>query len=54
MKGVVRKYHRTIAIAICFPLFVTAVTGIGMTIAQDQEWFDRQELAGFLLQIHTR
>ncbi len=51
MKTVLRKYHRTIAIAVCSPLFVTAITGIGIAIAQ--EWFDRHELAGFLLQVHT-
>lgn len=51
MKGTLRRYHRTIAIAVCFPLFVTALTGIGIAIAQ--EWFDRYELAGFLLKVHT-
>ncbi|MGL5874795.1 MAG: hypothetical protein ACRC2R_20930 [Xenococcaceae cyanobacterium] len=43
MKGLLRKYHRAIAIAVCCPLFVTAVTGISIAIAQ--EWFDRHSLA---------
>ena len=51
MKAAIRKYHRQIAIAVCLPLIVTAVTGIGMAITD--EWFHQDELVGFLIKIHT-
>ena len=46
-----RKYHRTIAIAVCLPLILTAITGVGYTIFD--KWFEREEIAGFLMRIHT-
>jgi hypothetical protein len=46
-----RKYHRTIAIAVCLPLILTAITGIGYTIFD--KWFGRGDIAGFLMRVHT-
>jgi hypothetical protein len=51
MNRALRKYHRTIAIAVCLPLIVTVVTGLGYTILD--EWFHQDELAEFILDIHT-
>ncbi len=51
MRVAFRKYHRLIAITVCLPLIITAVTGIAMTIAD--EWFHQNELTGFLLKVHT-
>jgi hypothetical protein len=46
-----RKYHRQIAIILCLPLFLTVFTGMGFTIAH--EILDQDELAGFLIKLHT-
>ena len=46
-----RKYHRQIAIAVCLPLILTVITGVGYTIFD--EWFEQEEIAGFLLRLHT-
>ncbi|MBD2339593.1 peptidase [Calothrix sp. FACHB-156] len=51
MNRMFRKYHRQIAIALCIPLFLTVLTGMGYTIAD--EWFHQGELGEFLLRIHT-
>ncbi|MBD2208259.1 peptidase [Nostoc linckia FACHB-104] len=51
MNRMFRKYHRQIAIALCIPLFLTVITGMGYTIAD--EWFHQGELGEFLLRIHT-
>jgi hypothetical protein len=51
MKVALRKYHRFIAITICLPLIITAITGIAMTFTD--QWFHQNELTGFLLQVHT-
>jgi glycogen synthase len=51
MRLVFRKYHRLIALTMCLPLIITAVTGIAMTVAD--EWLHQAELVGFLLKIHT-
>lgn len=51
MNRAFRKYHRMIAIAVCLPLILTVVTGLGYTILD--EWFHQDELAEFLLDIHT-
>jgi hypothetical protein len=46
-----RKYHRQIAIALCFPLLLTVLTGMGFTITN--EIFDQRDLGRFLLKLHT-
>lgn len=46
-----RKYHRQIAIALCIPLFLTVLTGMGFTIAH--EWLHQDQLGEFLLGLHT-
>lgn len=46
-----RKYHRLIAIAACIPLILTVITGMGYTIFD--EWFHQDEIARFLMQLHT-
>ncbi|MDZ7961784.1 MAG: peptidase [Aulosira sp. DedQUE10] len=51
MNRMFRKYHRQIAIVLCIPLFLTVLTGMGYTIAD--EWFHQGELGEFLLRIHT-
>jgi hypothetical protein len=51
MKGTFRKYHRLLAIVICFPLLITACTGVGITIAD--RWFHQSDLSGFLISVHT-
>jgi hypothetical protein len=51
MSRTFRRYHRQIAIALCLPLFLSAITGIGYTIAN--EWLKQADLAGLLLSIHT-
>ena len=51
MKRGFRKFHRLIAITVCLPLIVTAVTGVATTIAL--EWFHQEELGGFLIKVHT-
>jgi len=51
MNRMFRKYHRQIAIALCIPLFLTVVTGMGRTIAD--EWLHQDELSVFLIKLHT-
>ncbi|BAY47133.1 hypothetical protein SAMD00079811_47490 [Scytonema sp. HK-05] len=46
-----RRYHRQIAIALCLPLFLTVLTGMGYTITN--EWFHQHDFGEFLLKIHT-
>jgi hypothetical protein len=46
-----RRYHRQIAIVLCFPLFLTVLTGMAYTILN--EWFHQHELAVFLIKIHS-
>jgi hypothetical protein len=51
MKNTFRKYHRLIAPIFCIPLFLTALTGLSITIAE--EWLHQEEIAAFLLTVHT-
>ncbi|MDZ8064774.1 MAG: peptidase [Nostoc sp. DedQUE08] len=51
MKNTFRKYHRLIAIVFCLPLLFTAVTGCFVAIADT--WLHQEELAGFLITVHT-
>lgn len=51
MSRLFRRYHRQIAIALCLPLFLTVLTGVGFTIAH--EWLHQNELGEFLLGLHT-
>ncbi|PLZ82813.1 peptidase [Fischerella thermalis CCMEE 5198] len=51
MNRVFRRYHRQIAIALCLPLFLTMLTGVGYTIVD--EWFGQGQLGAFLLSLHT-
>lgn len=51
MIRVFRKYHRSIAIAASLPLILTVITGVGYTIFD--EWFEQEQIAEFLLGIHT-
>jgi hypothetical protein len=51
MNRIFRRYHRTIAIALCLPLLLTVITGLAYTILD--EWFGQDELAGFVLRLHT-
>ncbi|MEA5533527.1 peptidase [Crocosphaera sp. XPORK-15E] len=46
-----RKYHRFLAIAVCLPLILTVISGVGYTIFD--EWFEQDEIAHFLIKIHT-
>lgn len=51
MSRLFRKYHRFIAIAVSLPLILTVITGVGYTIFD--EWFDQDNIAHFLMRIHT-
>ncbi|HEY9609505.1 peptidase [Allocoleopsis sp.] len=51
MKNIFRKYHRLIATLFCLPLLFTAVTGISVAIANT--WLHQEELAAFLITVHT-
>ncbi|MBO3461092.1 peptidase [Aetokthonos hydrillicola Thurmond2011] len=51
MRVAFRKHHRLIAITVCIPLMITAITGIAITFTD--QWFHQNDLTGFLLQIHT-
>ena len=51
MKNIFRKYHRLIATLFCLPLLFTALTGISIAIADT--WLHQEELAGFLITVHT-
>jgi len=51
MKKIFRKYHRLIATLFCLPLLFTALTGISIAIADT--WLHQEELAGFLITVHT-
>jgi hypothetical protein len=46
-----RKYHRTLAIILSLPILLTIITGVGYTIFD--EWFEQEEIAQLMLQIHT-
>jgi hypothetical protein len=51
VKNTFRKYHRLIATLFCIPLFFTALTGTSVAIAKI--WLHQEELAAFLITIHT-
>jgi hypothetical protein len=51
MKNTFRKYHRLIATVFCFPLLLTALTGMSIAIAE--EWLHQAEFAAFLVSVHT-
>jgi hypothetical protein len=51
VKNTLRKYHRLIATLFCVPLLLTALTGISIAIAE--EWLHQEELAAFLMAVHT-
>ncbi|UBF27951.1 peptidase [Kovacikia minuta CCNUW1] len=51
MKNKLRKYHRLIATFFCLPLLFTALTGISIAIADT--WLHQEELAAFLMTVHT-
>jgi hypothetical protein len=51
MKNTFRKYHRLIATLFCLPLLFTALTGISIAVAD--EWLHQEELAAFLMNVHT-
>lgn len=51
MNRAFRKYHRQIAIVLSLPLFLTLLTGLSVTIFD--EWLHQDEIAEFLLGIHT-
>jgi hypothetical protein len=51
MNRIFRKYHRTLAIILCLPLFLTVLTGVGYSIFD--EWLEQGQIAGLLLKIHT-
>ncbi|MEH1853500.1 MAG: peptidase [Nostoc sp.] len=51
MKNTFRKYHRLIATLFCLPLLFTALTGCFIAIADT--WLHQEELAAFLITIHT-
>lgn len=46
-----RRYHRQIAIVLCLPLFLTVLSGMGYTIAD--ELFHQDKLGEFFLRLHT-
>lgn len=50
-KNTFRKYHRLIATLFCIPLVFTALTGISLAVAE--KWLHQEELAAFLVSIHT-
>jgi hypothetical protein len=39
------------AIAICLPLFLTVLSGVGYTIFD--EWLGQEELRGLMMRLHT-
>jgi hypothetical protein len=51
MIRVLRKYHRTIAIAACLPLILTVVTGVAYTLFD--KWLGLDEIGYFMLELHT-
>jgi hypothetical protein len=51
IKNTFRKYHRQIATLFCLPIFLTALTGISITIAE--KWVHQPELVAVLTSIHT-
>jgi hypothetical protein len=51
VKNTFRKYHRLIATLFGLPLLFTALTGISITIADS--WLHQEELAAFLMAVHT-
>jgi hypothetical protein len=46
-----RKYHRWLAVVLALPLLLTIFTGVAFTVVD--EWFHKEELGEFLLDIHT-
>jgi hypothetical protein len=52
MKRALRKYHRTLAIAVCLPLALTVLTGMATTLVG--EWSLKIGLSrSLLLKLHT-
>jgi len=53
MKRVFRKYHRVLALILCLPIALTAITGILASIVQDWSFVDTGLSSNLLLRIHT-
>ncbi|GAB4436985.1 MAG: hypothetical protein OHK0035_24680 [Cyanobacteria bacterium J069] len=53
MKRVFRKYHRLLAIAICFPLGLTVLSGIAATLVEEWGLGGGLISRSFLLSVHT-
>jgi hypothetical protein len=51
MTRMFRRYHRQIAIALCLPLFLTVLTGMGFIVTH--EWLHQDDLSEFILGLHT-
>jgi len=51
LRPLLHKYHKFFGILLLLPLTITAITGMGMIIAED--FFHNEKLADFLLSIHT-
>ncbi len=51
MNRLFRKYHRSLALILAVPLFVTVLTGMANTIIGD--WFKQETLAYEVLRWHT-
>jgi hypothetical protein len=50
MSRTFRKYHRTLAIILCLPLLVTALTGMAYIILD--EWLELENIAQIMLRVH--
>lgn len=51
MKRLFRKYHRTLAIMLSLPIFLTVITGVAYSIFND--WLGQESIGEVMLQIHT-
>jgi len=51
LRPLLHKYHKIFGIILLLPLTITALTGMGMIIAED--FLHNEKLADFLLSIHT-
>ncbi len=46
-----RKYHRQVGLIFSLPLLLVVLSGMGAAIAG--EWFEMENVAGFLIRVHT-
>ncbi|HEY9642285.1 MAG TPA: peptidase [Coleofasciculaceae cyanobacterium] len=53
MKRAFRKYHRTLAVILCLPIALTAITGMLATVVREWSFLNTGLSSNLIMRIHT-